>query len=81
MFHDNNNARSRMIYNSDGSLYFTYNKVNNPDSNNSFLSKLTTNGNVDTAFGISRILQLPYIALTIVNYKNNPMENLLRIKK
>lgn len=55
------NDWSRMVQNSDGSIYFTYSKNNNntglPES---FLSKLTANGIIDTSFGTNGEIQLPY---------------------
>ncbi|MFP3631667.1 hypothetical protein SB776_34225, partial [Burkholderia sp. SIMBA_045] len=50
-----------MTQNLDGSIYFTYSK-DNPTSGNyeSFLSKLTTNGAVDSSFGNNGELKLPY---------------------
>lgn len=48
-----NNAWSRMVQNSDGSIYFTYNRNNSSTGGleKSFLSKLNVNGIVDASFG------------------------------
>ncbi|MDQ0065814.1 T9SS type A sorting domain-containing protein [Chryseobacterium lathyri] len=58
----NNNYWSRMIQNSDGSIYFIYNKINSSGIEKSFLSKLTANGIIDTSFGTNGELELPYIS-------------------
>lgn len=52
-----------MTQNLDGSIYFTYSK-DNPTSGNyeSFLSKLTPNGAIDSSFGNNGELTLPYAA-------------------
>jgi uncharacterized delta-60 repeat protein len=57
-----NNYWSRMIQNSDGSIYFIYNKNNSSGTEKSFLSKLTANGIVDISFGTNGELELPYIS-------------------
>lgn len=59
-----NMAWSGMIQNSDGSIFFTYDKANtaNAGYRDSFLSKLTANGVIDSSFGTNGNVQLPYYA-------------------
>jgi uncharacterized delta-60 repeat protein len=59
-----NMAWSRIIQNSDGSIFYTYDKANpiNSGLRDSFLSKLTINGTVDSSFGNNGTVQLPYYA-------------------
>lgn len=59
---NNSVAPSRMVQNSDGSIYFTYNRNNSSTGGleKSFLSKLNANGLVDTSFGTNGELELPY---------------------
>ncbi|MBB4807736.1 putative delta-60 repeat protein [Chryseobacterium defluvii] len=56
-----NIAWSRMIQNSDGSIYFTSGETNSTTGlTDSFLSKLTPNGTLDNTFGINGKFQLQY---------------------
>lgn len=58
-----NMAWSRIVQNSDGSIFFTYDKANATTGlRESFLTKLTANGAVDSAFGSNGTIQLPYYA-------------------
>lgn len=57
-----NMAWARMAQDSDGSIFFSYDKANsaNNGSRNAFLSKLTANGTIDSSFGTNGTVQLPY---------------------
>ena len=54
-----NYAWSKMIQASNGDIYYTFNK-DNATPLTTFVSKLSANGNPDTAFGNNGELQLPY---------------------
>ncbi|WP_080778278.1 T9SS type A sorting domain-containing protein [Chryseobacterium phocaeense] len=57
----NDDAWSKMIQNSDGSIYFTHNESNSTTGlTDSFLSKLTPYGTLDNSFGTNGKYQLPY---------------------
>ncbi|KXH79648.1 T9SS type A sorting domain-containing protein [Chryseobacterium kwangjuense] len=57
----NNDSWSKMIQNSDGSMYFTHNESNSTTGmTDSFLSKLTSTGVLDNSFGTNGKSQLPY---------------------
>lgn len=62
---NNTNDWSRMIQNSDGSIYFTYNRNNSSTGGieKSFLSKLNVNGIVDTSFGTNGEFELPHFTI------------------
>ncbi|OCA72695.1 hypothetical protein BBH99_02970 [Chryseobacterium contaminans] len=58
-----NIAWSQIVQNSDGSIFFTYDKTNATTGlRESYLSKLTVNGAIDLSFGTNGNIQLPYSA-------------------
>lgn len=58
-----NMAWSQIVQNSDGSIFFTYDKANATTGlRDSYLSKITVNGAVDPSFGTNGNIQLPYYA-------------------
>lgn len=59
---NNTNSSPRMVQDSEGNIYFTYNRNNNSTGGveKSFLSKLNINGIADTSFGTNGELTLPY---------------------
>lgn len=54
-----NYAWSKILQTSNGDIYYTYNK-NNTTPTVTFISKLTTAGSIDTTFGNSGEIELPY---------------------
>ncbi|WP_347219076.1 T9SS type A sorting domain-containing protein [Chryseobacterium sp.] len=59
---NNTNSSPRMVQDSNGSIYFTYNRNDSSTGGleKSFLSKLNANGIVDTSFGTNGELTLPH---------------------